>query len=275
MDENLNIIFYCVNYINYREVCDFTKKVNELKQNEKCKIVIVNNSDITEFNNLVYNLNQFNNVEIIHSPENLGYINGIYKGYIETNRKYHNTTQYHIMCNTDISFENEFFIENLFKIYTEEDEIVLAPKIVSKLTGANQNPFLINRPTKLLFLKWKISHLNSCFYILNNWLSMLKNKLRKKSEKQSQKIYAPHGSFIIFKNTFFELDCTLQYPKFLYGEEVFIGEQVFRLNKAIKYVNDLKVIHEEHTSTSLLGNEKKRKIKRDVNAYLNDLLNNN
>src|SRR5262249_2176510 len=62
-------------------------------------------------------------------------------------------------------------------------------------------------------------------------------------------IYAPHGSFIAFRRTYFERGGSLNHPVFLFGEEIFVAETARRLGLTISYDRRLEVIHREHKST--------------------------
>ena len=65
---------------------------------------------------------------------------------------------------------------------------------------------------------------------------------------KGRKIYAPHGSCLVFKNNYFTLGGTLGLPNFLFGEEIFVAETAVRLGLDVIYDPGM-VIHDyEHAS---------------------------
>ena len=68
-------------------------------------------------------------------------------------------------------------------------------------------------------------------------------------------MYAPHGAFIIFTNNYLRSIAKINYPRFLFGEEVFVAEES-RLNSLkITYEPNLIIYDNEHGSTSLEKNK--------------------
>ena len=91
---------------------------------------------------------------------------------------------------------------------------------------------------------------------IKDYLSLLVKRNRDFSIGK-ERIYAPHGSFMIFPKYFFESGCNLDHKSFLYGEELFVGERC-RLNGIeVVYDPDLEVLHKEHAVTSAIGIKKK------------------
>jgi GT2 family glycosyltransferase len=72
-----------------------------------------------------------------------------------------------------------------------------------------------------------------------------------KSYDSDMQIYAPHGSIFIFRRAFFEHGGNIRFPYFLFGEEIYIAEQVKEKGGKILYAPELNIIHNEHTSTGL------------------------
>ncbi len=63
-----------------------------------------------------------------------------------------------------------------------------------------------------------------------------------------QRIYAAHGSFIIFSRRFFEAGGKLDDRLFLFGEEIAVGETCRALGLPVIYDPRLSVLHNEHQS---------------------------
>jgi hypothetical protein len=61
---------------------------------------------------------------------------------------------------------------------------------------------------------------------------------------------------MVFNNSFFEKGGTLNYPSVLFGEEIFIAEQVLKLNLKMVYEPILHVEHHEHATTGVFKSKK-------------------
>jgi GT2 family glycosyltransferase len=69
-------------------------------------------------------------------------------------------------------------------------------------------------------------------------------------------IYAPHGSFLIFSSEYFRAGGSLDFPCFLFGEEVYLAESLKQLGLDAVYEPSLEVVHQEHKSTKLMKSRK-------------------
>jgi hypothetical protein len=106
------------------------------------------------------------------------------------------------------------------------------------------------------------------YYIIaqSYWLlSIVKNKFLKKScdrdfisdeYSNPSKIYAPHGSIVIYKNNYFKAGATIDNKVFLFGETIQIAEQCRLKNLNVVYDKRLKVIHKEHATTNIFRSKK-------------------
>ena len=82
-----------------------------------------------------------------------------------------------------------------------------------------------------------------------------------------QDIYAAHGSFFIFSNNFFQY-VSLNFPMFLFGEELYIAEIARKNNLRTIYNNNLKVFDEENISTSKLRSSEYCRLNRIALQYI-------
>jgi GT2 family glycosyltransferase len=83
-------------------------------------------------------------------------------------------------------------------------------------------------------------------------------------------IYAPQGSCLVFSRRYFEQGGSLEYPAFLFGEEIFVAETVLRLGLQVVYDPRLRVWHDEHASTGRLRSRKLARYVGQSAAYLAD-----
>ncbi|QVK17165.1 glycosyltransferase family 2 protein [Mycoplasmatota bacterium] len=250
------ILICCVNYHNPQEVIDYITHLRKQTVYEQIDVVVTDNSESKdEFQFLKMHLDD---IYVYQSSKNLGYIHGINYGlkkYLET----HSRPEWIVISNTDITYQDNEFFEKLFTFYPDGYDCVVAPCIYSLENNSYQNPLVINRYTKLkmFFLTYvfKFTFIERCFDALNN----IKNKfqLRKISLLPNQEIYSAHGSCLIINKCYFEKGGNLEYGSFLFGEELFISEQVRQLEGKVFFDNRLKVNHHEHATIS---KEKRKRI---------------
>jgi len=187
------------------------------------------------------------NIKIIDN-ENVGYF-GAFKVALES-VGYKNVLLYDhvIISNVDVKLNLDFFSE-LQKINKNSNIGVLAPSIVSEFRGNDLNPKIMKKPKKnRIYLNYMLFK----YPLLFKLYAELSNKKIKKNTLayKAQKIYAPHGSFIIFNKIFFELGGVIDYPIFLFGEEIYVAEVMKKIGLEVHYTPSLKILDSDHGSTS-------------------------
>lgn len=174
--------------------------------------------------------------------ENIGYLGGIARLLMQENVL---ENDYIIISNVDIELDENFFIRLIGKKYSCEIAWV-APMIWSVTEQRNRNPFIVKRYSlfKLMLIR---------FLYRVTFLHRLYTKTLYKRKKNRRDtigyIYAGHGSFIILTNIFFQKIETVDYPMFLYGEELYLAELIRRKKLTVYYDNDIKVNTIDHVST--------------------------
>ena len=269
MIEQKSILIVLVNYFNENEVAEFIAR-QLCKQQVQYTVVVVDNGSNANVLEQPGKDNAF--VHLVQPTENLGYLNGANFGfnfYCASNP----IPDFTIVCNSDIIIEDEHFFEKLLNDSASEKAEVIGPTIVSTLTSHHQNPMYKKRLSYM-----KIKRLLTVFsfyplYIIYQLGAYFKRWIkisRSENEKQSDLVYALHGSFLIFTKSFFEKGNTLQFPSFLYAEELFIAEQCLKNGSSIYYNANLKVLHKEHSSSGFIKNRKHVKwMKESLNVIYN------
>ncbi len=264
MDGNPKILFLLVNYFNEKEVCAFVEEQLQPDRNRFIEIAITNNGGNKA--ELLQNLAQKNpTISLVTAGSNLGYFGAAYLG-LTTYLKLHTTyPQAIIICNTDITLQADFFTVLQNKLTTQNFD-VLGPSIYSVFLKYYQNPYITTRisKNKLKFLQFISS--NYFLYSLFTLYHVVKTKVTGYGNSKVNKVtkpYAIHGSFIIFNRSFFEKSGIINYPSVLFGEEIFVAEQVLKLNLEMIYEPSLQVEHSEHATTGVF------KSRRTV-AYLHE-----
>lgn len=200
----------------------------------------------------------------IKSPVNSGYFGGArlgFENYLATNL----LPDWVIVSNVDLEIRDKDFIFHLRDLSGIEKIAVIAPSILSLVSKHDWNPQLIERPSKIKMHSYKYLFRN--FYLFNSYQliskmkyfvssSLLKGleyfKIRKYEKKSyaRKNIYSPHGSFIIFSKQYFAKGGNLSYPKFLFGEEIFVAETVRSIGLTVVYYPAMQVYSYDHVSTS-------------------------
>lgn len=264
------IVFCCINYNNSEEVLEYAESISLQLNSKESLLLIIDNSTIQEEkNNLKNKVKNIDlKIQILDFQSNLGYLNGMFAGIQNYYNLYKGYPEWVIFSNTDIKFFDNKLIENLIQKEYPEDYWCIAPSIYSLQTKSYQNPHYKKR---ISLLKINRILFFSKYHILFNLytiLSSIKSQNRKKIEEKSQVIYAAHGSFFILKKDYFENLDKLEYGAFLYSEEAFIAETIRRRQKKIFYDNLLKIIHTEHSTTSLIGNKNRARFINDSLNYI-------
>ena len=209
--------------------------------------------------------------------ENLGYFPSAIAA-IKRNEIVTTDYEYLIISNVDLIISKSFFT-SLQNIPFSKNVGVYAPAILSNRVNVDRNPKIRERPSanKLrLNLLLFSSAPSYAFLVLTNYIRLKLRKFLKFGTRKAvssrqinnTKIYAPHGSFILMTNKFSQSNLILDYPVFLFGEEIYIAETARASNLDIKYAPNLVINDTEHASTSLLNNKNYRSFNAIALAYL-------
>lgn len=246
----MKVLILCVLYNSYNVIYDYIKSLQNAKkclQNDiDVDVVIIDNSEKKiDFDK---NFNGINTIKI-DSDKNLGYFGGIEFGI----RKLYNhffEYDYIIISNVDVKVNEDFF-ENLKSYQLDSNIGCIAPSICSAVESENRNPKIINRITlkklKILRIMYKYPMLH---YIYEKTAYILRRKVI--SHNRRCEIYAPHGSFIIFCKASYNFLINMHYPIFLFGEEIYIAENIRNMGLKIIFDPIFTVFDSEHVSTKTL-----------------------
>ena len=269
----MKIMIMTINYHADKQLNTFLHSLIHAKEFEQHNIdvKVVDNSqkidqDVKELQNKLRTIHK--HVNVISDGTNSGYF-----GSINLAQKILDET-YDILiyCNPDIEFDSNF-LKELNVIYSSRPSSIVAPAIISKLDGFDQNPLYLERlPIQKIKLLKKING-NLVTYCIYQFLGRMKEILFKKKfnhqEYKQKEIYAPHGAIFIFTDISFFKSLPL-YEPFLFGEEIFIAEEARNKNKKIIYFPNIKVYDERHASIGLLGCDKVREYYLNSIEYLLD-----
>ena len=258
-----NALIICVNYFGDEDTRSYVESCLLLNASQRVDIVIVDNSERHSVSQVLKNLEkQSPRVKVAVPEKNLGFYNGAawaLREYCAAN----DLPEWVIVSNTDLFFEDKDFFVKLFSLYKGISVGIVAPTIISTLTGVDQNPQISVRPSarKMWFYTfiYRFYILGQAYWFLSMFKNMFKSRMvlskggRFKREcSVVSEIYAPHGSFVILNRNFFDKNGTLQHGSFLFGETITLAEHAIRLGVKVLYDPRLKVFHKEHASFGLL-----------------------
>lgn len=160
-----------------------------------------------------------------------------------------NNYDYSIISNVDLMLEENFF-QKLADYNCSEDTGWIAPQIWSNLEERDRNPKVLNRYS---LKKLQILRTFYQFPILDTLYTSTFYKKKKYESHQAGQIYAGHGSFIILTRRFFELCGKIDYPVFLFCEEIYLAEMCRKAGLKVLYEPSLIVKDTEHASTGRMN----------------------
>ncbi|RVT46859.1 hypothetical protein EMM73_06635 [Rheinheimera sediminis] len=205
---------------------------------------------------------------ILEPGSNLGYFGAM--NYAYKKKFTEGIHRYFIVSNTDLSFDADFFkILNDYKLL---DACIVAPRIISSLSCNDQNPMYVERPSRVKFYILSKIFSSLILTIMQRVFNLVIRKLRggKKASGvavSAREIYAAHGALIIISGNFFSEGGNLNYPMFLFCEEIFLAEEVRSLKGKIVYEPSLISYHEEHKTTGFIPSKKMRQFLSESHLF--------
>lgn len=195
---------------------------------------------------------------------NLGYFGGARHG-LDRLLERRPSPDWIMVSNVDLEVAGDDFWGPLARLDQLSDVGVVGPSIWSDLGKRDLNPRYTTRPEarRVRSYPWIFRHR----WVLNAYeaLSYVKHHAAAWSripthgaaaparapDCQPNRIYAVHGSCLLFSRRFFECGGTLAYPGFLFGEELFVAETARRLGLGVYHEPRMRVVHDEHSATGV------------------------
>ena len=178
--------------------------------------------------------------------DNPGYLGGIKREMDKVDVKDYD---YCIISNVDLTVEDDFFIR-LTDYDCSEDTGWIAPQIWSEAEERDRNPKILNRYS---LRKLQILRTFYQFPILDTLYTRTFYRKKKFESHPAGEIYAGHGSFIVLTKRYFERCGKIDFPVFLFCEEIYLAEQCQKAGLKVIYVPDIKVRDTEHASTGKMN----------------------
>ena len=249
-----DILIITVNYRNTSVTEDFIHSLEKLHEFQRVQLVIVDsastNATKEELEALLHNSSL--HTQIICSDQNTYYWGGVALAIKHLKLEFSMGPKWLIACNNDILFTQQDFLKQLIALDPDKYPVI-GPTIYSSVTKKNLNPAMakpINIFGKfyysILFINPKTARL---IQIIRQMTQKLFYTVFKRSTPTSGKIYAPHGSLMIFSKHYFTRGGWIDDNFKLYGEEISTAEIALNNNLEIHYLPQLEVSHVDHSST--------------------------
>ena len=154
---------------------------------------------------------------------------------------------YIIISNVDVLVDESFFVS--FKdLSIDQQTAWIAPAIYSESEKRDVNPKIQERYSKKRLQQLRLLFRFPLLYHLYT-KTVYRKKVITATQKPQQDIYAGHGSFMIFTSEFFQKCPKMDYPVFLFCEEIFLAEKVESIGCKTTYCPSIKIHDKEHAST--------------------------
>lgn len=271
-----NIVIITVQYKNVADTASFVACLGLIEGIAGCELIIVDNdstgADSAELQKICDNAPCA--LRLIRPRHNLYYWGGAAVAIEALSGSGLPPPHWVIVCNNDVDIEDPWFLRRL-RLLDPSSYPIVAPTIISEATGKDQNPFLIEPAGPLKRLKWRIYDVD--YRVATAMLAthrVLKHatmgvaarfspfRRARQGEAAQRKIYAPHGSFVIFSKAFFDSGAVLDTTVPMFAEELTLAAVAHDLKLGVWHVPDLKVSHREHSTTGVELTEPKYELER-------------
>lgn len=198
---------------------------------------------------------------LISHSENLGYLNGAVRALRSCG-----VDGWAVISNTDVIFEPDF-VEDFGALVAEgkaEGVGIIAPAIIDG-SGHDQNPFMTTRPSaRSMGRRAAMFRFVPLARLVVLAATMRKQRAGKRPprRKPAGAIYAAHGSCFIIAPELLQSPA-IDYPQFLFGEEIFLAEVAKTQGLSVLYAPQLRAAHAEHQSTGVWRTRQVLKWQRD------------
>lgn len=273
------VAFITVNYRNTSVTQAFLESLALLDGSGQCEVAIVDNeADARTRAELAALARRHDGrVHLFHLDENRFYWPGAAFALEQLYSRPELMPEWLIVCNNDIVVTDRRFVTRLLA-YDPEKPSVIAPSIVSGVTGSDQNPLLRSELGAFERLKWKVYYthylvarlllgVHRLWVFLKERRPRIRGDVPSHAEGAEERIYAPHGACVIFSRAYFRKGGYLDTNFALYGEEITVAEIAKRIGAPVVYCPALRVEHRENAATGRKLTRALYRLERQAYAY--------
>lgn len=271
-----DIAIISVQYNNIDDTRTLISSLANLTGIEGCTFVLVDNSTNYQAADMIpVSRGVPFPVRVLRTPKNLYYWGGAQFGLDSLGAATNSMPSWVMICNNDVTIEDPLFLARLRALDPSTYPIV-APAITSFPQGRQQNPMLRSPAGPLKRMKWRAYDLG--YPVAKTMLRLhamtrtlfapiVSDRSSVNVPSDRERIYAPHGSCIIFSSAFFANGGSLDTTVPMFAEELTIAAQAERLGLPIWYCPELKVVHREHSTTGHDLTRKKYEMERSARKH--------
>ena len=150
-----------------------------------------------------------------------------------------------IISNVDVVMDESALVK-LCGLRLRDDIGWIAPQIYSTSENRDRNPKIVNRYS---LRKLRLLRLLFKYPLLNMLYKATLYKRKKLQTHVAGEIYGGHGSFIILTKEYYKRCGCIDYPVFLFGEEIYLAEQCLRSKLKVVYEPEVRIVDSDHAST--------------------------
>jgi len=246
----------CCVLVNYHSHDDVEKLLGDstFRALADCAVWVVDNSADQNEEQKLTDICEMYEVNLIVPRSNLGYLGGAKVAFDEHCGVY-GFPEYVLIGNVDLKFVGAGW-PKLFRFIrecngSEESNVMMvAPDIRDAKTGRGFNPFMVVRPGRI-----RMALIVGVFStpLIRAGYSTIREKFGRSgnqaSDDRAHAIYAGHGALFVLTKEFFLRGGRLSWPVLLYGEELYLAEQIRTLSGQVIFAPWLKALHVGHGST--------------------------
>lgn len=244
------IAVYCVTYNTYEELQSFLSSVKtaaEAASDVALVSVFVADNTESDVQNITFASDAIT-LKVFGFHKNLGYFGAVKSMMLASAPELFDLT---VISNVDLTLEKDTFAK-IARQPVSQDLGWIAPCLFSRRLNYDRNPEMPHRYSRtkleMLCLMFKYSLLMKLYRRL-----LYRKVVKRDIDHTPRNIYAGHGSFIILTRNYFQRCGKIDYPPFLFCEEIYLAENCRRNGLAVKYDPSIVIYDNEHASTSELA----------------------
>jgi Predicted glycosyltransferases len=283
-----NMDCFCFVILHYQTKADTIECVGSILKNivyPELKIIIVDNGSPNRSGGELKELFKGNeNIEVLLSPENLGFTGGNNIGFMYAKNQCN--ADFIALINNDTIIEQKDFIDTIINRFKNSPFHILGPDIIT-LTGRHQNP-VFNKLSSLEAVQNYIKHYRKVLFLNYLGLDIILEKIKKfffpesKIHIEDIKInidhsseqmgVALHGSTIVFSGLYIKKYDGLYPGPFMYGEEAILDYFVKKDNLISVYFPGVRILHKDDSSTNSVYKKALKKRRFYLKNFMRSLI---
>lgn len=240
-------LILCVTYHSYEELKRYVASVDEAVGKSAGEwlvdICVADNTD-KDWKDISLDVKSVHSVRPFAFHENLGYFGAVQR--MMKDVEHIADYDFVAISNVDLDMPADFF-QKLGSMQFADNVGWVANAILSGLENRDRNPKIMKR-----YSEKRLKQLRFLFkYPVLHYLYQRTLYLRKRAyaSKPAMDIYAGHGSFVLLTRAFVSKYPLLDYPVFLFCEEIYLAELCAKAGLVVRYEPSLIVRDTEHCST--------------------------